>query len=126
MIRPLGHRILVQADEVETKTKSGLVLALDEKLEAGAKVTGTVIAIGPTAYTHPDLGAEPVLEPETRRVIRYKANPWCKVGDRVYWAKYAGKRVVDPDDPDTEPGTGSKIMIILNDEDLCCIVTKDV
>ena len=104
MIRPVGHRILVQSDIVETKTKSGLVLALDEKLEVGAKVTGTVLAIGPTAYKHPDLGGD----------------PWCKVGDRVYWAKYAGKRVVDPDDPDTE--TSKKVLICLNDEDVVAVI----
>lgn len=99
-IQPLGHRVLVQQDIIEERTKSGIVLALDEKAEIGAKVTGTVVAIGPTAYKHPDLGGE----------------PWVKVGDRVYWAKYAGKRVVDPSDPETE--TKNKVLIILNDEDL--------
>lgn len=118
-IKPTGHRVLVQSDVIETKTQSGLILAVDEKLEVGAKVTGTVVDIGPTAYMHPDLGGIPVVN-DHGRVVAHKPNPWIKVGDRVYWSKYAGKRVVDPSDPLTE--TTEKVLVILNDEDIVGVI----
>lgn len=118
-IRPTGHRVLVQTDVIEMKTASGIVLAVDEKMEIGAKVTGTVLAIGPTAYSHPDLGGTPIVN-DQGRVIAHKSNPWIKVGDKVYWAKYAGKRVVDPSDPLTE--TKEKVLILLNDEEIVGVI----
>lgn len=92
MITPLLHRLLVKPDEVETKTKSGIVLAIDEKRESAAAEKGTVITIGSTCFK--DYGESPNI---------------LKVGDRVYFAKYAGKKVTDND---------STEYICLNDEDV--------
>ena len=78
--KPVSHRIIVRPDPVEKKTKSGLILALDERLERGANVFGTIIAIGEDAWkafnpTHPFAG--------------------LKVGDRVSYPRYAGKWIDD-------------------------------
>ena len=100
MIKAPGYRLLVKPDEVETKTASGLVLAVDEKLEKGARIKGRVVDIGPECWGI------------------HKGNaPWCKVGDEIVWARYAGKHVIDPD-TDTED-------LIPNDEEVCGIVENN-
>ena len=48
MITPLLHRIILKMDEVETKTASGIVLAINEKREQAAAEVGTVVSIGET------------------------------------------------------------------------------
>ena len=54
--RVLGDRVLIKADEVDNKTKSGLLLtgiAIREEI-----VTGTVVSVGPgkkDTIIHPDL-----------------------------------------------------------------------
>jgi co-chaperonin GroES (HSP10) len=72
-INPKGARVLVLPDEVETKTKSGIITAtgtaaLREEL---AQVDGIVVAMGNTCYHD---------QPE----------PFCKVGDKVIFGKYSG------------------------------------
>ena len=97
MIKPLGNRLLVRPDEIKRETSSGIIIeyAENEKLEAGARVTGTVAAVGDLCWF--DFPGWP-------------NNPWCKTGDRVYWAKYAGKSIIDPE---------TQVMyIVLNDEDV--------
>lgn len=97
MIKTPGYRLLVKPDDIETKTSTGIVLAVDEKLEKGARITGTVIDIGGECWGI------------------HKGNaPWCKVGDKIFWAKYAGKGVIDP--------TDDKEYVILNDEDVVGVV----
>ena len=97
-IIPLMHRCLVRPKPVETKTSSGIVLVdVTTKREAAATEEGTVLAIGDTFGK--DFGAE--LMP--------------KVGDRVYFAKYAGKFVKD----------GDEDLVLLNDEDLVAIIRED-
>ena len=90
---PMLHRLLVKPN-VETKTKSGIVIAVDERKYENASEIGTVIAIGETAFK--EFGAEIVP----------------KVGDTIYYAKYAGK-VVNIDD---------ERFVLLNDEDVVGLV----
>lgn len=99
MIKAPGYRFIVTPDDIKTKTESGLIIeyADNKKLEEGARSTGTVVDIGPQCW-----GIHKGLE------------PWCKVGDRVAWAKYAGKQFIDPSD--------NKEYVILNDEDLVVVV----
>jgi len=93
MLKALGYRLLVKPDEIETKTETGIVLAVDEKLEKGARITGTVVDIGPECWG------------------MHKGNTaWCSVGDKVFWAKYAGKHVIDP--------YTNEEFVVLNDEDV--------
>lgn len=101
MIKVPGYRVLVTPDEIQTKTESGIVLeyAGNEKLEKGARITGTVVDIGRECWKQHE-GNE----------------PWCKVGDKVFWAKYAGKLIVDP--------YTLKEYIVLNDEDIVAVTFK--
>jgi chaperonin GroES len=93
VIEPLGHRVLVKVEKPEETTKGGIVL-IDQvrQAEQRAAEIGTVVAIGPTAWAAEGLGG----------IF------WADVGDKVYFAKYAGKWVGDKDDE----------LLILNDVDL--------
>ena len=107
MIVPILHRVLVKQDKLEEKdetyraaTRSGIVIPhLDEKTREQAAIdTGTIVAIGDTAFQ--DFGAKsPIV-----------------VGDYVVFAKHAGKVLVDPE-------TEEK-FVALNDEDIIAKFTK--
>lgn len=98
MLKPILHRVLVQPDEVETVSKGGIVIAVDPKKERVAVETGKVLAVGDTAFED----------------YQKRDNDFVpKVGDKVYYAKYAGKIVRDTDDTE---------YLILNDEDIIAVV----
>lgn len=67
-ISPCGHRVLVLPDQVETTTKSGIVVSTGTQVlrDELAQIDGTVIEIGPDC------------------------NGWCKVGDNIVYGKYSG------------------------------------
>ena len=96
MIEVLGHRLLIKPKEVETKTKSGIVLSVDVKAEKTATQEGTVVQVGPNAFSIDALGG----------------TPWVNPGDDVIFARYAGKIVKDPE-------TNEEFFVI-NDEDVQC------
>ena len=95
-IKLLLHHILVKLDEPETKTSSGIILAIDEKKERKAVEYGTVIQVGPTAFI--DYGREPDI---------------LKGGDRISLNRYAGKSIVDTDEQE---------YVIVNDQDVLAII----
>lgn len=104
MIIPALHRILIKQDKLEEADevyirarKAGIEIAqTDDNKRAQASVdTGTVVAIGETAFR--DFGTtSPIVE-----------------GDRIAYARFSGKFVKDP-------ATGEE-FILLNDEDLVAI-----
>jgi chaperonin GroES len=61
------------------KTKGGILMGQDtvEKQQVASQC-GNVLAMGPDCY---------------RDKNRYKQGPWCKVGDWVMFARYAGSRI---------------------------------
>ena len=97
-----GYRVLVKPDNIETVTDSGIVLVVDEKVEAAAQQTGTLVGVGHTAWQSSTL---PQL-------------PWANIGDRVLFSKYAGRVIIDP-------VTGDDFLV-MNDEDIICVIgTKE-
>jgi co-chaperonin GroES (HSP10) len=96
MIEVLGHRLLIKPKEVETVSKGGIVMAVDVKAERTATQEGTVIQVGPNAFSIDALGGV----------------PWVSPGDEVIFARYAGKQVRDPE-------TNEEYFVI-NDEDVQC------
>ena len=74
---PTGWRILVLPFKGKKKTKGGILYS-DEQIERQqlATVCGNVLAVGPQAY----------------QGEKYPEGPWCKVGDWVIFARYAGSR----------------------------------
>jgi len=70
---PVGHRVLILPEQIEEATESGIIIhtAAQQDREALAQMYGTVVSMGSTAYAD-------------------QPNAWCKVGDRVSFAKYSG------------------------------------
>lgn len=103
MILPLLHRIVVKPDNFKESNKDmkrareiGLVIPeLEEMKRAQAGVDrGVVVSIGPTAYRD------------------YNVEVPVQVGDVVNYARFSGKLIED----------GEEQFILLNDEDLLCII----
>lgn len=95
-----GHRIMCLADVVEQKTKGG-ILKPDQTvdMERAGVNSGVVLDIGPTAWKSEVLGGV----------------PWCKVGDRIRWPRYAGAIVRD----------GDIDYHFINDEDVLSVEVTD-
>lgn len=72
-INPCGWRILVKPKEVQEVSKGGIILTTEttKEREQMANTTGVVVAMGDQCFAD---------EPK----------PWCKIGDKVIFAKYAG------------------------------------
>lgn len=79
-IVPTGWVLLIRCDTIDKTTKSGLVIIPDSvrDLTNAAAETGIVCAIGPLAWK------------------RHNGEPWCNVGDRIFFGKYAGYVAKDP------------------------------
>jgi chaperonin GroES len=74
MIRPLGDKVVVRADEGEEKTAGGIILPDTAKKKP---TVGSVIAIGPGR----------VLDDGSRAAMS------VKVGQKVVYAKYGGTEI---------------------------------
>ena len=102
-----GHRILIKPEAVEKVSAGGIVIARPGKgdqLEQMGTDRGTVVAIGPLCWHLFDKDS-----PEWA--------PWCKVGDRVVFARYAGKTVEHPE-------TKEKFFLML-DEDIQAVLEEE-
>lgn len=95
MIEAITYRLLLRPDPIKKKTKSGLIIAADEKLERNATQTGTILGIGPDVYA------------AHRTSLKFGG---LEEGDRVFYAKYSGAWVIDPD-------TNEELLMV-NDEDI--------
>ena len=85
MIEALGNRVIIKPDSIEEVTAGGIVIAQTEtyrREEKAATSTGVVVDFGEAAWLDPIMGGE----------------PWVEINDRVVYARYAGKHVIDPDD----------------------------
>lgn len=95
MLKAVAYRVIVRVKEVAEKSKGGIVLAVDKKMEKNAHTEGVVVDIGEDVYA----------------AFKTKSqHAGLQVGDRVFYAKYAGKWIEDPD-------TGENLLV-LNDEDI--------
>ena len=77
--KPTGWRPLVLPFRMNEKTKGGVLLGQEtiERQQVGSQC-GNVLAMGPDCYHDKD---------------RFKEGPWCKVGDWIIFARYAGSRI---------------------------------
>ena len=77
--QPTGWRMLVLPFKMNEKTKGGVLLGTETiDRQQVASQCGNVIAMGPDCYNDPK---------------RFNDGPWCKVGDWVVFARYAGSRI---------------------------------
>ena len=77
--QPTGWRLLVLPFKMNEKTKGGVIIN-ESTLERQqvASQCGNVLAMGDACYVDKE---------------RYPKGPWCKVGDWVIFARYAGSRI---------------------------------
>ena len=77
--QPTGWRLLILPFKMNDKTKGGIYLGEStlEKQQVASQC-GNVLAVGPDAYGDKE---------------RFPDGPWCKVGDWVMFARYAGSRI---------------------------------
>jgi co-chaperonin GroES (HSP10) len=105
-IIPCGHRVLViqtdydDHDDVFKSAKSaGIEIVKDSKTRYQASVDdGVIVSVGLTAWK--DFGGD-----------------WAKPGDKVVFAKNAGKTIKDPQDENTN-------YVVLNDEDIIAVIKE--
>jgi len=89
---PSGYRILVLPFTPKTKTKGGILFSQETLDKARIATTcGYVLKMGPLAYKDKDKFEE----------------PWCKKGEWVIFARYAGSRL---------PIEGGEVRILNDDE----------
>jgi co-chaperonin GroES (HSP10) len=95
-MKATGYRLLVKPEEIQTKTEGGIIInyGRNEELERDSKTVGVVSDIGPECW-------------------KTSNAPWCKVGDTIHWARWAGKKVIDP--------VSGESFLVLNDEDVICV-----
>jgi len=90
---PCGWRLLVLPFTPKEKTSGGIIIA-QESLDKARIATncGYVLKMGPLAY---------------RDKEKFETGPWCKKGDWVIFARYAGSRL---------PIEGGEIRLLNDDE----------
>ena len=90
---PSGWRLLVLPFSPREKTKGGILIAQEslDKLRI-ATYCGYVLEMGPLAYHDQE---------------KFPTGPWCKKGDWVIFARYAGSRL---------PIEGGEVRILNDDE----------
>ena len=90
---PTGWRLLVLPFTPKEKTSGGIIIS-QESLDRLRIATncGYVLKIGPLAYHDKE---------------KYPTGPWCKKGDWVIFARYAGSRL---------PIEGGEVRILNDDE----------
>ena len=95
--KPTGWRILVLPFKMPEKTKGGLLLGQDTlERQQIASTCGLVLGMGAHCYDKD----------------RYPEGPWCKKGDWVIFARYAGSRIqID----------GGEVRLLNDDEVLATI-----
>ena len=96
--RPTGWRMLILPFKMPEKTKGGLYFGQEtlERQQVGS-TCGLVLAQGPDCYKDKE---------------RYPDGPWCKKGDWVIFARYAGSRIqID----------GGEVRLLNDDEVLASI-----
>jgi len=99
-INPVGWRVLIKPQEVKEMSEGGIILTTEvsKNREQMGNTTGIVISMGDDCYAD-----EPA--------------PWCKVGDKVIFAKYAGLLY---------RGKDGKQYRMVNDKDITGTLDADV
>lgn len=94
-IIPLGHRVLVLPEEIETKSAGGIIMPDQLNMrEEMSQTKGLVVAVGEDAYC------------DTK-------SKWCGEGDTVIFAKYQGL---------LWDGQDGRKYRVLNDLDIVAII----
>lgn len=100
-IQPVGDMLLVMVDPVKTRTGGGIILTDDiADRQTMSSTTGIVLAMGDSAFLF-----------DGERVANWHGSK-PKVGDRVFFQKYAGQ---------TYTGTDGRVYRVLQDRSVAGI-----
>jgi co-chaperonin GroES (HSP10) len=120
MIKVAGHKVLIKHMQFEERMEEILPDALKQhgfiieatadqkKREEVASEVGTVVGLGKTCWHAYDKFLK-------NGDVNPEWEPWCKVGDQIIFARYAGKIVEDP--------VSKEKFMIINDEDVHGVVS---
>ena len=99
-INPVGNRILLKPIEIQEKSSGGIILATEslKEREQMANTTGVVIDMGDDCYSD-------------------ERAPWCKIGDKITFAKYAGLMYL---------GRDGNAYRMINDKDVTAYLDADM
>lgn len=113
-IYPRGNRVLVYPDPIDTGLKTGMIELPDsvkDKYET-AQASGTLVAAGPDAWDHITEKVYRSID-NTLKLVEVRkrgySKPFAEVGERVAYAKYAGRAFI---------GKDNRKYLMLNDEDI--------
>lgn len=106
MIKPKSIGLVIRpdkledTDEVYKKARLANIEIVREGItrEQASVDRGVVITVGPDAFK------------------AFGSEPWCKVGDYIAYARFAGKHVKDIDTEEE--------FLIINDEDVVCVLKE--
>lgn len=97
-----GFRVLVKPDTLEdidparARARALGIELPDNPRERVTVESGVVVQVGPTAF------------------VEYGGEPWCKVGDKISYARHGGMFVKNPDNQDES-------WLVINDEDVVMV-----
>ncbi len=109
MLKATGHHVIVEQTKV--KKKAGLktlddmefeIMHTDEKIAQHAVQYGVVISVGDTAWE--------AFGP------KFTGRPWAKPGDTVFFPRYSGAAIEDPEEIE------DRYFVLLNDEDIQVVI----
>jgi co-chaperonin GroES (HSP10) len=115
-VYPRGNRVLVYPDEIveDNALKNSTIHIPDsvkEKYQT-AQASGVLVAVGADAWNHITNKVYRVIDGSLKLVEIHKrgySEPFAKVGERVSYAKYSGRRFT---------GKDGKRYLVINDEDI--------
>lgn len=100
-IQPIEFNVLVKPQTVEEKTKGGIILSdVTKEADKYAQQRGEIVALSPLAFSYADWPAGTTLP---------------KVGDEVFFGKYAGTLVKDDD--------GNEFRLV-KDKEIAAVVVR--
>ncbi len=121
-IYPSGNRVLIYVDQIEDKMKDSVIELLPDTINAqqSANASGVLVEAGPDAWCHIVEKVYRVIDGAMRHVetrTRGYAGPFAVAGERISFAKYAGKKYI---------GKDGKNYLVVNDEDITARLDDDV
>lgn len=116
-IKPAGHAVLIRRLKAKKTTDWGFVTRTSQhsdKMEAGGREIGEIVAVGPQAWIAHAVALLPLVQ--AKLVSHEVLEPWAKVGDLVFFARYSGKETLDP--------VSGEVFYLIHDEDVKSVLPE--
>lgn len=104
--RVRGPRVLIRKAKTKYESPSAILAMPDEFMEreSSASVKGVVLQMG-----------EQCFNLASQQTTDGRQEPWCAVGDTVYFGQYAGTRILDD---------GCDDLVLIHDEDVLGVLNE--